>query len=55
MKFGNIRFDLNGLAGITKSEFMKLYKEKAHRFQPYTIDEVWSELRPLIPKKKKEE
>jgi hypothetical protein len=51
MKFGKVRFNPDGLIGMTKTEFKKQYVGKD--FRPYSIDEVWEQLKPHIPKKSK--
>ena len=52
MKFGKVRLYPENLPkGMTKTEFKKQFM--GSDFRPYSIDEVWDEIKSKIPKKSK--
>jgi hypothetical protein len=51
MKFGKVRLYPEAMTGMTKTEFKKQFM--GSDFRPYSIDEVWDEIKSKIPKKSK--
>jgi len=51
MKLGKTFFNLEALAGVTKTEFKSMFKKA--KLNPYSLDEAWEILKPHIPKKVK--
>lgn len=51
MKFGKVRLYPETMDGMNKTEFKKQFTES--HFKPYSVDEVWDEIKNKIPKKAK--